>query len=116
MRKTGYTCGTSDKKHRARQPGADLADDAALELLDFLPPALDIEQDGAGAHHERLAVHAERNALAMPLQQGNAKLLFQITQAARDGRLRQTIGARCGADAAGIGHRHQVAQLVQFHG
>ena len=103
------------QKNRTRQAGTDLARALAPELVNFLPATFHVLQHRARPHHKRLAVHRQRHAFAVALQQRHTEFFFQVAQAACDGRLRQALRTRGAADAGGVSHCHKVAQMMNFH-
>ena len=101
---------------RDRQPDRDFARRVALQLLELVPGAPDVVEDGVGALHEGHAERCGDHSAGVSLKQRRAELAFELCDAAREGRLRDAEMARRGAQAAVFGNGGDVAELGEFHG
>ena len=101
---------------RDRKPDGDGADRVAAQLLELVPGALHVVEDGGGAPHERLAERRRHHAPGAALEQRRAELAFELGEAPRKRRLGDAEVARRGAQAAAFGDGRDGAELGELHG
>jgi len=65
---------------------------------------------------ERPARIGQPNRLGRAFEQGKSNFVFQIADLSAKRRLRDMQLQRCARDVFHLGHRHEIAQVPQFHG
>ena len=89
---------------------------AAAQLIDLLLGRLQLSAHDVCPAQEGLSDRCKAHSLGGALEQGNAKLFFQLLDAARNHRLGLAEVARCGPQPASFGHRDEVSDGAKFHG
>ena len=86
-----------------------------MQLGDLLARAPQLARRGAGAAREQLAGRRQHRAARLALEQRGAELALELADAAADRGLGQAELARGGTQAALLGYREEVSNLMQLH-
>src|SRR5687767_10556385 len=71
-------------------------------------------EDAAGALDDLLAGGGERHALGCPLDELHAQVVLQLLELRRQGGLAHEASFGRAAEMAGVGHRHEVSQVLEL--
>ena len=104
------------QRHVKDGDDADMESAAQLSgfAREFLKATLELPENGAGVLLEDQSRRGQKNAFAAALEQGDAQARLQIAHLLGNARLGNSEPVRRAAEAAGLGHGEEVAQMADF--
>jgi hypothetical protein len=105
-----------DLADRWRQPDHDLAHEVGLAAGDGVPGAIELMQDAFGIDQEVVSRIGQLHAAPVAVEQPALQLGLQRVNLSADRRLRGGKNRGRAAEAAVLGHVHEVLDLAKVHG
>jgi len=113
--KGGELCGQNVRRNCGDDAEAERSADGVFMFRDIAAGGLQFAKDRAGAGEKRFPQFGETNGTPQPVKEAGAEFVLEFAYLLRERGLRDVGLLGAAAEAAGVDHGTEVAELVNFH-